>query len=140
MKIILIITCKGINVGNPFISTRSYTREGLATDPGDYFINNRVVAFHFGFEGSIQKLDFILKTSYSLNYGTFATSEAGRSMGSARFPPMYGIFGEKKQFSAYLDVNRKLKHGVNIGFTGAFDAGELYYNSVGVLCRVSKSF
>ena len=52
----------------------------------------------------------------------------------------HGIFGEKKQFSAYLDVNKELKQGVNIGFTGAFDVGELYYNSVGVLVRVSKSF
>ena len=50
------------------------------------------------------------------------------------------IFGEKKQFSAYLDVNKELKKGLNIGFTGAFDVGELYYNSVGVLVRVSKSF
>jgi len=131
---------KGIGIGNPFISSRNYTREGLAADPNDYFINNRVVAFHFGFEGSVEKWNFMVKTSYSLNYGTFATSEAGRSMGSLRYPPMYGIFGEKKQLSAYFEANKDLKKGLNIGFTGAFDVGELYYNSFGMLFNVSKSF
>jgi hypothetical protein len=53
---------------------------------------------------------------------------------------MYGIFSETKQFSAYLDAGRELKNGLNIGFTGAFVVGELYYNSVGVLVRLSKSF
>ena len=46
---------KGIGLGNPFISPRANTREGLPADPGDYFINNRVVAVHLGFEGSVQK-------------------------------------------------------------------------------------
>ena len=64
---------KGIGIGNPFIAPGNLTREGLPSDPYQYFINNRVVAFHFGFEGSIQQWDFILKTSYSLNYGTYAT-------------------------------------------------------------------
>ena len=51
---------KGVGIGNPFICTRAYTREGLPFDPVDYFINNRVIAFHFGYEGSVQKWDFIL--------------------------------------------------------------------------------
>ena len=42
------LSYKGIGIGNPFICTRIYAREGLPADPGDYFINNRVVAFHFG--------------------------------------------------------------------------------------------
>ena len=131
---------KGIGIGNPFISSRNYTRVGLAADPNDYFINNRVVAFHFGFEGSVQNWDFLLKTSYSLNYGTYGTSEVGHTVGKVSTIPVYGLFGEKKQFSAYLDVNKELKQGVNIGFTGAFDVGELYYNSKGVLIKLFKSF
>jgi hypothetical protein len=131
---------KGIGIGNPFITTRAYTREGLPADPSDYFINNRVVAFHFGFEGSLQKWDYILKASYSMNYGTFSTSEEGTSMGTIRYPPMYGIFPETKQFSAYLDANRELKNRLYIGFNGAFDVGELYYNSFGLLVRVGKAF
>ena len=64
----------------------------------------------------------------------------GHSLGKVRFPPLYGIFSETKQFSAYLDANKELKKGLNFGFTGAFDVGELYYNSFGVLVRVFKSF
>jgi hypothetical protein len=73
----------------------------------------------------MQEWDFILKTSYSLNYGTYYTIV---------------LFRETKQFSAYLEANKKLKKGLNLGFTGAFDVGGLYYNSVGVLFNVSKSF
>jgi hypothetical protein len=116
---------QGTGIGNPFICQKSFAREGLPSYPYQYFISNRVAAFHFGFEGSINKWDFILKTSYSLNYGTYATITQ---------------FLETKQFSAYLDATRELKNGLNIGFTGAVDVGELYYNSVGVLFRVSKSF
>lgn len=131
---------KGLGIGNPFIADRSYTRIDLPSDPIDYFISNRVVAFHFGFEGSLQKWNFILKTSYSLNYGTFGTSEVGHTIGKIRTLPVYGIFNETKQLSTYLDINRELKRGVRIGFTGAFDVGELYYNSMGILFRVAKSF
>jgi hypothetical protein len=60
-----------------------------------------------------------------LNYGTYNTIES---------------FGEQKQFSAYLDASRNLKNGLNIGFTGAFDVGELYYDSFGAMVRVGKSF
>ena len=85
---------KGIGLGNPFLTTRAYTRAGLPADPSDYFINNRVVAFHYGFEGSFQKWDFTLKTSYSLNYGTFGTSEVGHTLGKIRTLPVYGIFSQ----------------------------------------------
>jgi len=131
---------KGIGIGNPFICPRASTREGLPSDPRDYFINNRVIAFHFGFEGSFQKWDFIVKTSYSLNYGTFGTSEVGHTLGKYRTLPVYGIFSETKQLSTYFEANKELRNGLNFGFTGAFDAGELYYNSVGLLFRISKSF
>jgi hypothetical protein len=131
---------KGIGLGTPFIGTRASIREGLPSGTEDYFINNRVVAFHFGFEGSIQKWDFILKTSYSLNYGTFATDEVGHTVGKIRVSPRYEIFPETRQLSTYFEGNRELKNGLNFGFTGAFDIGELYYNSFGLLFRLSKSF
>ena len=116
---------QGIGIGNPFICQKSFAREGLPSNPYQYFISNRVAAFHFGFEGSVQKWDFILKTSYSLNCGTYSTIET---------------FPDTNQFSAYLDASRELKHGLNIGFTGAFDVGKLYYNSLGGLVRLGKRF
>jgi hypothetical protein len=130
----------GAGIGNPFICTQADTRAGLPADPGDYFINNRVVVFHYGFEGSLRKWNYILKTSYSLNYGTYGTSVVGHTLGKTRTLQEYGIFPETKQFSAYLDANRDLKNGLNIGFTGAVDSGQLYYNSFGLLVRVGKTF
>lgn len=131
---------KGVGVGNPLIGTRYGIREELPDDPGDYFVNNRVVALHFGFEGSVMKWNFILKTSYSLNYGTFGTSEEGHSIGEIHFPPTYGIFPETKQFSSFVETNKELKRGLKLGFIGAFDVGDLYYNSFGFQLKLSKSF
>jgi hypothetical protein len=131
---------KGIGIGNPFLSTRAYTRTGLPADPGDYFINNRVVAFHYGFEGSLQKWDFTLKTSYSLNYGTFGTSEVGHTLGKIRTLPVYGIFSQTNQFSGFLHASRELGKGLRFGVIGAVDYGELYYNSLGALFSLRKSF
>jgi hypothetical protein len=48
-------------LGTSFIGSRISTREGLPSDPGDYFINNRVIAFHFGYKGSIRKWVFHFK-------------------------------------------------------------------------------
>lgn len=131
---------KSFGIGNPFIGTRASIREGLPSDPGDYFINNRVVAFHFGYEGSVKKWDFILKTSYSLNYGTFGTSEVGHTLGKDRELPVYGIFSRTDQFSAFLEGGKELRNRLNLGFIAAFDVGNLYYNSLGLLIKISKSF
>lgn len=129
-----------IGIGNPLIGTRDWIKEGLPADPSDYFINNRIIALHLGFEASILKWNFILKTTYSMNYGTFGTSEEGHSLGGVYFPPVYGIFPETKQFSSYLEVSKELKRQLKMGFITAFDAGELYYNSFGLQLRVLKSF
>lgn len=115
----------GVGIGNPFISSPLFLRKELLADTQSYFDNNRIAAFHIGFEGSANHWNFVLKTSYSLNYGTYNT---------------INTFGEKKQFSAFLETNKELRKGLNVGFTGAFDVGELYYNSVGVMVRVGKRF
>lgn len=130
---------KGAGLGNPFISTRKDIRTGLAVHPGDYFVNNRVIAFHFGCEGEIKDLSYILKASWSRNYGTYNTTDEEQST-SIPDPGSYGIFGEQKQLSALLELNRKLNNGINLGFIGAFDSGELYYNSFGIFLKASKTF
>ncbi|MGV8134589.1 MAG: hypothetical protein AB2L20_05200 [Mangrovibacterium sp.] len=40
-------------MGSPFITSRVYAREELPDNPSQYFINNRLYALHFGFEGEI---------------------------------------------------------------------------------------
>ncbi|MFW5758920.1 MAG: capsule assembly Wzi family protein, partial [Bacteroidota bacterium] len=96
---------KDMNLGNPFIGTREYIRDDLPNDPDNYFINNRVIAFHAGFQGSWNQWDIAMKTSWSLNYGTYGTSEIGHSIGDRFDPPRHGIFEETQQFSAWLSLN-----------------------------------
>ena len=131
---------KGIGVGNPLIGARYGIRAELPSDPNDHFINNRVVAFHLGFEGAIKKWNYILKTSYSLNYGTYGTSVEGHSLGDHHFPTPYGIFPETKQFSSYLAASKEFKQNMKFGVTSAFDVGDLYYNSFGIQFTFSKAF
>ena len=132
---------KGLGLGNPFITPKSTTRTGLPNYPPDYFNNNRVAAFHFGAEGSWGNYEFSTRLSYSLNYGTFATSPWGfTGAGGIHNPPLWGQFGELRQFSGYLEIGRKFNHGVSVGFIGGLDKGELFYNCSAFVVKVSKSF
>jgi len=63
----------------------------------------------------------------------------GALMGFTSSGSLYGIFSETKQLSAYFEANKELKKGLNFGFTGAFDVGELYYDSFGLLLNLFKS-
>jgi hypothetical protein len=129
----------GIGLGTPFIGTRDVIRAELPAAPEEYFINNRLYAVHLGFEGSIKEMRCLVKASYSKNFGTYWTTDEEQSTDIPN-PGDYGIFGEQDQFSAYLELNRKLNNGLNIGFVGAFDIGELYYNSFGLFLKASYSF
>jgi hypothetical protein len=130
---------KGTGLGTPFISTRTDTRQELPSAPEEYFVNNRVLAFHFGCEGSVKNLNYILKTSWSKNYGTYWTTDEEQST-DIENPGAYGIFGIQEQLSTYLELNREFDNGLNFGFIGAFDIGKLYYHSFGVFLKASKAF
>jgi len=127
-------------IGNPLITPGHYAREGLPAHPSDYFINNRIVALHAGFELGSPSLNIRGKVSYSKNYGTFGTSIYGHSTGDFYDSPVYPSFPSLSQFSGYLDVSYLSKNGLIIGATAAADAGKLYYNSAGVVIRVAKTF
>ena len=99
-----------IGLGTPFITTRTDIREELPSSPEEYFINNRVMAFHFGCEGSVKSVNYIFKASWSKNYGTYWTTDEEQSTDISN-PGAYGIFGEQEQFSTYLELNRELKNG-----------------------------
>jgi hypothetical protein len=130
---------KGENIGTPFISDRTYLREGLAAHPKEYFINNRVIALHLGGEGMIRNIDYQFRTSWSWNYGTYNTTDEEQSTGIPE-PGLYGLFGVRKQFSAYLELNKQLKNNFGIGLVGAADIGDLYYNSAGLFIKLNYSF
>ena len=132
-------TYKNMNLGTPFITSRAWLRDDLPCAPMEYFVNNRVSVLHGGAEGSFNKWEFIVKGSFSKNYGTYQTTDEEQSTNIYN-PGQYGIFGVKKQFSAYLGVQRELINGFNCGVTTAFDTGELYYDSFGILFNLSWTF
>jgi len=131
---------KGIGLGNPFLSTRTTTRAGLPDDPTDFFNNNRVVAFHLGVQGAVDKWYFTAKLSYSRNYGTFGTSIYGHSTGRFFAKPKNGIWQEVSQLSSFLEVKKDLGGGYSAGCLGALDRGRLLNNSGGVILKLSKTF
>jgi hypothetical protein len=133
---------KGLNLGNPLLTTSEYTRAGLAAFPGDYFINNRIMAFHTGLEGSLNHIDFTVKATYSVNYGTYGTSVEGHNLAyyKGNITPPVGLFGQVEQFSGYLEAGKTSDKGLFIGAAVAMDLGGLYYNSVGLQLRLKKTF
>jgi hypothetical protein len=130
----------GVALGNPLLVTPQYTRKGFPIAPGDYFISNRVSAFHLAAMGSAFNLDVTTRFTYSINYGDFATSPEGNSLGKIHTQPIYGLFQTVNEFSWGLDVGKHLSNGYNVGVSVAGDAGSLYYNSVGAILKVKKVF
>jgi hypothetical protein len=129
----------GTGLGTPFITTRSDIRDELPSAPKEYFINNRLIAFHIGCEGDIKQFNYLLKVSWSQNYGTYWTTDEEQSTDIPN-PGAYGIFGEQEQLSTYLELNRRLNNRINLGLIGAFDKGDLYFNSFGIFFKASYSF
>lgn len=131
----------GLGIGTPLISPKHSTRSGLPSYPGDYFINNRVVAFHLGMQGEAFTWKFLAKGTFSRNYGTFGTSPEGHSTGEIEGKePIYGLFGKKNQLSAYFESSKSLKNGMQFGYALSVDKGDLLYNSGGLILKLSKSF
>lgn len=130
----------GSAIGSPMLTTKNSAREGLASHPADFFINNRVVAFHTGFLGGISSWSFLAKASYSLNYGTFGTSKEGHSTGEIiPTEPIYGLFGKANQFSGFLSIEKKMNNLWRLSFDAGVDRGQLLYNSSGILLRAIRS-
>lgn len=132
---------RGEGIGNPLLTPKHYAREGLPSHRLDYFINNRVVAFHAGILGYVYGWAVFLKATYSENYGTFGTSSEGKSTGEIIAPePVYGLFGKKSQFSGIIQVQKALNQSLSIGIAAAVDQGDVLYNSTAVQASLLKRF
>jgi hypothetical protein len=129
----------GVGLGTPFVGTRENLRSELAADPSEYFINNRVLLYHLGVEGSVRGISYTFKCSLSNNYGTYLTAGPDEAEGLSDAGE-FGLFGIRKQFSSYLAMDKRYESGLSLGLIGAFDYGDLYYNSFGMFLRASYSF
>ncbi len=131
----------GSTIGTPFISPRGTIRNELPIAPNDYFVNNRVIALHFGVDVNIAGLNLMSKISFSKNYGTYGTAAEGNTDDPAyTFPSPYGVFPVAEQFSGLMQVSKGLKNGYALGFLTAADMGELFDNTFGLIFYISKEF
>jgi hypothetical protein len=130
---------RGDNLGNPFITSIKYAKAGQATSD-QYFINNRVTAFHVGLNGNVNNYDVTIKSSYSLNYGTFQTSPAAKLSGNVKVYNTTNLFHKVDQFSLYLQTGRKFAKDMYLGAELGFDTGQLLDDSFGIGIKLRKSF
>lgn len=131
---------KGLGVGTPLIVTASSAKEGQANSTNDFFISNRVVAGHIGLNGKGVGWLFHTKWTLAKHYGTFATSEWGKSTGRTFHKPYKDQFVPVTQFSGYIQAERLWKDNMYIGVTAAGDVGKLFHNSLGLQLSIRKSF
>lgn len=134
---------KGLSLGNPFITAADNARPGLPHHPANFFINNRVLALHFGSTGRIKTISYTAKLSWSRNWGEHRTSgiEYQWYNGTLRhrtYP--YGIFQPVNQFSGLLELNYPVKNNYSIGMVVAADKGELLNNSLGCVLKLVKAW
>ena len=114
-------------IGTPFITNYRDTNNSDDYNSNEIANNNRVVVYHFGFEGYFgEKLHFLSKLSYSLNYGTYG------------FP----YESVPKQFSGLLQVDGQigLWEGLEWNAAIALDQGQLYTNTLGGKIGIRKTW
>jgi hypothetical protein len=129
-----------VGLGNPFITPRNIARNGQAYQDYAFFINNRVIAIHGGFEGSIDEWNIKLKTSFSSNNGTFNTSKASKLTGDKDIYRTENIFQKVNQFSIIAETGKFFDNNLYYGASIAYDQGGLLNNSIGLIISAKKAF
>jgi len=134
---------KGLGLGMPLITPAHLAQSGQASDPSNYFINNRIVALHVGLTGSFKDWDIILKSTYSKNFGDYRTSGPKEQWFNGKRVVQtfnFGKFNPVNQFSGYVEASKAIKNGYHLGFVLANDHGGLLNNSIGGIIKLSKKW
>ncbi|MFD2742972.1 MULTISPECIES: capsule assembly Wzi family protein [Sphingobacterium] len=130
---------KGVGMGTPLIIPATQARSGQANFPGDFFISNRVIATHIGASGHVYNWNVLTKLTYAKHYGTFATSEYGKSTGRTFFPTGL-LFTPVNQFSMLLQAEKELLPKMIVGGTFALDQGKMLDSGVGLMIHARRNF
>lgn len=130
---------RGKGMGTPLIIAAETARPGQAHHAADYFISNRVVAGHIGAMGHVYGWSVLTKLTLSRHYGTFATSEYGKSTGRNFFPTGL-LFTPVNQFSMILQTEKEIIPKTTVGGTFALDQGRMLDSGVGLILHARRSF
>lgn len=107
-------------IGNPLLTSPIYNKDG-----GISITNNRVQAHHGGIEGNIQGYNYLIKATYSKNYGL--------TNGTLNTP------APKDNLSLLISVKKQIKwQNIEIGFSLASDRGAMYGNNTAAMLTLSK--
>jgi hypothetical protein len=120
----------GMSTGTPLCHTvvqvAAYAPE-WSFDRSLIFVNNRVNGFNVGFNGQYKKLGYLLKFTFTKNYGSYSQEYPGRYTWNR--VPYYYYDTHVKQYYNQLELtypllkNETLKAKLNVGL----DYGELYH-------------
>ncbi|MBX3256831.1 MAG: hypothetical protein KF862_22025 [Chitinophagaceae bacterium] len=132
-------TYKNENLGNNFLTSRWYGRNDLIRREKQASVNNRVILWHAGVEGYAGEWDYTARLSFSDNFGTYATSPYGTTTGGVRVIARPPYFKRAQQFSGYLEAGRFFSDNrYKLGIALAVDQGDLLYNSIGGIIKLSR--
>ncbi|GGM77302.1 hypothetical protein GCM10010967_06120 [Dyadobacter beijingensis] len=116
---------RGKGLGTPMIPSQRVTRDNLFTKATLFTANNMVVAYHLGAEASWNKVNFLLKGTFSQNSGTYD----------------YPIRPKVNQGSLLFRIETPLLHRNNdiLGLSIASDFGQLYTQNMALMVSWRKS-
>jgi hypothetical protein len=133
----------GMGIGTPLITPYKDGKDHFPRYYKDYFVNNRVLAIHFGSEFKVKEWNCSARLTFSRNWGDYHTSDVPYFWFAYKKVPRRpdpAVFIPVNQFSGYFEASRALRNGFRIGVVLAGDYGDLLYNTAGGFIKLSKSW
>jgi hypothetical protein len=132
---------QGYSLGTPLLTLKNDVKKEVGDiHTTNTFVNNRVFALHFGLISDIQKYQIELKTSYSLNYGTFESSGMLYRSAFGSISQSTRYFGKQPQLSASLGWSKQLSIPLYWGGLISVDRGNMLENAFGILVKFGIKF
>jgi hypothetical protein len=105
---------------------------------GEYVVNNRVKAHHFGFEGAINpRLSYWAKFTYTQNYGSWQKYEGRYNWGGIVLDPDFEWYykGTKTQWYSLFEIDYRFTKvkGLSLQAAVSYDFGQIIDNFGGLL-------
>jgi hypothetical protein len=111
-------------IGTPFIPSQRTVKSNLPRIDKEFTNSSRVQMIHLGADGWLDDWQWLLKTSFSINYGLYD----------------HPFSTKPKQLSTLIRFQKELRHlnGIEWYTTLAFDLGTLYDPSLGLQIGLRK--
>ena len=121
-------------IGNPLFTLGS--NKGRYSD-GQYIVNNRLRAHHFGLQGSIsKKFHYKILFTYSENFGIYPDEDFFKSKNK-----VYRFNGGLIQRSGMVELSIKnLFNKINASLVYGIDNGELLYKTDSFMLKINHKF